>query len=197
MDTTTQETRHGAITDPPSRATLNLPEEWMANGLEAGKFFPKTEAGLRDEFAPDDEPNDPPPEDGKIASAGKPFANQLDQVGSDWTMHPVTRGEPLTFSWTFHAEHKTRRYNYFLTRWDWDPDQPLSRDQFHPEPVHMVQLGCQPYWSCSDLMPTNPTKHTFYLPDRPPGHHVLLAVWEVADTAMGFYQVIDLAYSKA
>ncbi|WP_260334510.1 lytic polysaccharide monooxygenase [Streptomyces beigongshangae] len=34
-----------------------------------------------------------------------------------------------------------------------------------------------------------------HLPERRAGHHVLLAVWEVADTGHAFYQVIDLQFS--
>ncbi|WP_462183749.1 lytic polysaccharide monooxygenase [Frankia sp. AgKG'84/4] len=43
-------------------------------------------------------------------------------------------------------------------------------------------------------MPENPTRHELVPPARR-GYHVLLSVWEVADTSKAFYQVIDLDFS--
>jgi len=190
--TTGMQPRHGAVLEPASRAALHLPA-WQANELEAGKFFPATEAGLNDPYAPSDIPNATPPADGRIASAGKDFAAVLDEPRSDWPKHEVTGGRAFTLTWGFHAEHKTRRYNYFVTRDSWDPSSPLTRAQFDPEPFHVVQNACQPFWDCDDLVPTNPTVHQMVLPQRT-GYHVLLAIWEVADTPHAFHQVVDLAF---
>jgi chitin-binding protein len=186
--------RHGAVSEPRSRGQIYL-EPWQAHGLEAGKFFPCTESGLTDPYAPDDVVNSEPPEDGRIASAGHDFAKILDEPRTDWSKHPVSSGQSLTVTWQFHVAHKTRRWNYFLTRPDWDPAAPLTRAQFENEPFYMQQLSCQPFWSCDDLVPADPTTHELNLPPRPAGHHVMLAVWEVADTGNAFYQVIDLAFA--
>ncbi|MFI9064476.1 lytic polysaccharide monooxygenase auxiliary activity family 9 protein [Streptomyces sp. NPDC053429] len=183
--------KHGAVSSPASRAQFHL-EDWQANGLEAGKFFPAMQAGLHDPFAPEDVVNAQPPVDGKIASAGKDFAASLDAPGRDWKKHMVRSGEDLEITWGFHAEHKTRRFNYFLTKNGWDPQQPLSRPQFELKPFHSVQLTEQPYWQ-HELSPGNPVTHTMRLPERS-GYQVLLAVWEVADTGNAFYQVIDLDF---
>jgi chitin-binding protein len=190
---TSAQPRHGAVTEPASRAALRL-EAWQANGLEAGKFFPATESGLNDPYAPDDTVNAAPPADGRIASAGKDFAALLDEARSDWPKHPVSSGQAFTLTWSFHAPHKTRRYNYFLTRQGWDTSSPLTRGQFEPHPIHTHQNTCQPFWSCDDLLPADPTTHEMVLPQRT-GYHVLLAVWEVADTPNAFYQVIDLEFT--
>jgi chitin-binding protein len=184
--------RHGAVSDPPSRAQIYLPE-WQAAGLEAGKFFPRTESGLSDPFAADDAVSSTPPPDGRIASAGRDFAAVLDETRPDWSKHPVSPGQALDITWHYHALHKTRRWNYFMTRPGWDPAKPLARAQFDSTPFHTVQLSCQPFWSCEDLIPPNPTTHTLTLPERS-GHQVLLGVWEVADTGNAFYQVIDLQF---
>ncbi|KLL10778.1 chitin-binding protein [Protofrankia sp. BMG5.30] len=192
MTGTQQSIRHGSVIEPVSRAAIYL-ESWQAAGLEAGKFFPATESGLLDPFAPDDVPNAQPPADGRIASAGQDFAASLDEPRSDWQTHTVSSGQKLQVSWSYHAAHKTRRWNYFLTRDGWDPNRPLSRDQFESAPIHTEQFSGQPYWS-ADLLPPDPTRHTITLPRRN-GYHVLLAVWEVADTGNGFYQVIDLTFS--
>jgi chitin-binding protein len=136
-----------------------------------------------------------PPQDGRIASAGHDFAAILDETGCDWKKHQVSSGQDLEITWSYHAPHKTRRWNYFLTQADWDPSQPLARDQFEQQPVHTVQLSGQPFWAADDLLPPNPTTHTVRLPRRLPGHQVLLAVWEVADTGNAIYQVIDLDFT--
>lgn len=186
--------RHGAVTQPRSRAEIHF-GDWRAHGLEAGKFFPATESNMRDSYAPDDVVSATPPPDGKIASAGRDFATELDQVRTDWQKTPVKAGQQLDISWTYHARHLTRRWNYFITRNDWDPSKPLTRAQFEPAPFQQEQLACQPYWSCAnDLIPPDPTEHSLRLPQRS-GYHVILAVWEVADTGNAFYQVIDVEFS--
>ncbi|MFH8574141.1 lytic polysaccharide monooxygenase auxiliary activity family 9 protein [Streptomyces sp. NPDC017993] len=187
------EARHGSVTSPESRAQLHL-ADWQAAGLEAGKFFPRTEAGLTDPFAPDDTVNAEPPQDGRIASAGQEFAAKLDEPDShqDWHKHQVRAGQALEIAWNYHAAHKTRRWNYFLTRSGWDPGARLTRQQFSPEPIATFQNSGQPYWDANDLIPESPTVHSVTLPDDRNGYHVLLSVWEVADTGNAFYQVIDL-----
>ena len=42
-------------------------------------------------------------------------------------------------------------------------------------------------------MPSNPTQHPITLPNKS-GYHVILAVWEVADTWYAFYQAIDVDF---
>lgn len=188
---------HGHVLAPESRAYF----AWQAgqidagalNQRESGKFYPLTNSGQKDSSAPDDMVNDQPPADGKIASAGQATGQILDEPGTQWKKHEVRSGEELDVSWHFTAMHKTRRWNYFITRADWDPMQKLSRAQFEPTPFHKVENEQQPYWAHQSLLPKNPTTHSFTLPERE-GYHVLLAVWEVADTGNAFYQVIDLDF---
>ncbi len=192
------ELRHGHVFSPESRAYFAWQEGKLDTGAlnqrEAGKFFPATASGLRDAIAADDIVNSTPPADGQIASAGQATGKFLDTPGSDWKKHDVKSGETLTVSWNYSAVHLTRRWNYFMTRENWDPSQPLSRAQFEAQPFHMVQLTEQPFWSHNNaLRPPQPTVHDMTLPERT-GYHVMLAVWEVADTGNAFYQVIDLDF---
>ncbi|GAB2629059.1 lytic polysaccharide monooxygenase [Streptomyces capparidis] len=193
------EPRHGRVTSPKSRAARYLGGD--ANGLESGKFFPATKGGLKDPDAPQDVANAAPPPDGKIASAGISLASKLDGVkdpsGKDWPRTKVASGKPLTFTWTLTAPHKTRRWNYFITKQNWDPRKPLTRAQFETKPIlSKLQDPCEPYWDnqCgAKLTPPSEVKHSVPLPART-GYHVILAVWEVADTARAFYQVIDVEF---
>ena len=190
--------RHGHVFSPSSRAHF----EWLAGRLdlgalnqrESGKFFPLTAGGLRDTFAKDDDANVPPPPDGKIASANQLTGAVLDETGSHWQKHDVRSGEILDISWNFSAKHATRRWNYFITKADWDPAKVLSRDQFEVEPFYTVQINLQPHWAHGEqMLPASPTTHGVPLPKRL-GYNVCLAVWEVANTSMAFYQVIDLNF---
>jgi chitin-binding protein len=190
--------RHGHVFSPASRAWF----EWKAGRLdegalnqrESGKFFPHTLGGLSDAYAESDDKNIAPPPDGKIASANQPTGAQLDAPGNLWTKHDVRSGETLDISWDYSARHKTRRWNYFLTKEGWDPEKVLARDQFEAEPFYTVQINLQPHWSYGEeMMPPKPTTHPVPLPRRE-GYHVMLAVWEVANTSMAFYQVVDLNF---
>ncbi|AHG19437.1 fibronectin [Chania multitudinisentens RB-25] len=189
---------HGHVFSPASRAFFAWQEGRLNTGQlnqrEAGKFFPAVNAGLADTFAPDDTRNVLPPPDGKIASANQGDGEFLDEPGTHWQKHDVLSGDILTMSWHYTAPHLTRRWNYFITQPNWNPNQPLSRAQFEDRPFFQVQLGEQPFWSNGQaLTPPQPTIHDLVLPQRT-GYHVLLAVWEVADTGNAFYQVVDLNF---
>lgn len=191
--------RHGHVFSPASRAYFAWQEgkidTGMLNQRECGKFFPATTSGLEDVVAPSDVTNFLPPPDGKIASANQGDGNFLDEAGTHWQKHKVAPSEMLKISWYYSAQHATRRWNYFITREDWNPNLPLSRAQFEPEPFYKVELSEQPYWSHADaLNPPQPTEHNVMLPQRS-GYHVILAVWEVANTGNAFYHVIDLDFT--
>ncbi|WP_380179660.1 lytic polysaccharide monooxygenase [Kalamiella sp. sgz302252] len=198
MNNTKPALRHGHIATPASRAYFAWQEGKLnagqLNQREAGKFFPATQSGLTDVVAPSDSPNALPPRDGEIASANQGDGRFLDEPGTHWKKHTVTSNEIMKFVWTYTAPHSTRRYNYFITREDWNPNLPLSRAQFESEPFFKAEFTEQPFWSHgATLRPTGPTTHEIQLPQRS-GYHVLLAVWEVADTGNAFYQVIDLDF---
>lgn len=194
-------TKHGHVPSPASRAYFawlaKLLDDGALNQLESGKFFPATAGGLTDPLAPQDVPGGVPPIDGKIASAEHPAAAFLDipeNANNVWQKHPVQSGDTLAVSWGFTARHSTRRWNYFLTKPDWDPALPLSRAQFESTPFHVVENKQQPYWSHRQAMlPPIPTLHQLLLPTRV-GYQVLLCVWEISETRAAFYQVIDLLF---
>jgi chitin-binding protein len=183
-----------SVIAPPSRSHQ---AQGLYASLESGKFFPGTFAGRMDPVAPTDAPNNTPPLDGQIASAGNVAAFELDMPGSGWAKQAVTSGREVDITWSFTALRLTRRFAYFLTRDDWDCDQPLSRAQFEGQPFCTVENTEQPFWeNQSALVPQNPTTHRLRLPRRE-GYQVLLAVWEVADTGNAIYQVIDLDFGNA
>lgn len=195
--------RHGKIYKLQSRGQFCVEgvnkncslQDWNVNGLESGKFFPATRGGLADPLAKDDVYNIAPPPDKKIASAGQSHAAVLDEAGAKrWHKHPVKSGQEIELEWSYSAKHATRRWNYFITQENWDPEQPLARNQFEAKPFYKVELTYQPYWNHEpELLPKDPTIHKFKLPNRK-GYHVILGVWEIANGGNAFYQVIDVEF---
>ncbi|QTO46690.1 lytic polysaccharide monooxygenase [Burkholderia latens] len=193
-----RQVRHGHVISPESRAMFAYLDGKLGyydvNSLEAGKFFPAAAAGLTDPVVPTDIVNNTPPPDGRLASGGFPAALFLDEPGTHWKKHAVASGDVIEFSWNYSARHASRRWNYFITKRDWDPQRALSRDQFEAEPFFRAEYLLQPFWEHEDgLWPPAPTTHEVVLPERE-GYHVVLAVWEVANTGNAFYQVIDFEF---
>ena len=122
------------------------------------------------------------PADGQIASAGGLFGGLLDQQSSDrWYKNDITTG-PLLIDWKYTAPHSTAKWHYYMTKPGWNPNAPLDRGDF--ELIADVQHD-------GSKAITNPD-HTITIPADRSGYHVILAVWDIADTVNSFYNVIDV-----
>ncbi|WP_144467109.1 lytic polysaccharide monooxygenase [Bacillus toyonensis] len=167
---------HGFVEKPGSRSALCSPTYGALNvncgsvmyepqSLEAPKGFPQ--AG---------------PVDGQIASAGGKFGGILDQQTADrWFKNTITGGEN-TFTWKFTAPHLTSKWHYYITKIGWNPNKALTRADF--EPIGTVQHD--------GSAASNNVAHKINVPTDRSGYHVILAVWDVVDTANAFYNVIDV-----
>lgn len=167
---------HVFVEKPGSRSALCSPTYGALNvncgsvmyepqSLEAPKGFPQ--AG---------------PVDGQIASAGGKFGGILDQQTADrWFKNTITGGEN-TFTWKFTAPHLTSKWHYYITKIGWNPNKALTRADF--EPIGTVQHD--------GSAASNNVAHKINVPTDRSGYHVILAVWDVADTANAFYNVIDV-----
>lgn len=125
------------------------------------------------------------PADGKIASGGvRPDFSPLDRQSSDlWSKTPIKAG-PQDFTWKFTANHKTTKWEYFITRQGWNQNHVLTRSAFESTPFCVIDgRNQQP--------PANVT-HRCSVPAGHTGYHVILGVWEIADTSNSFYQAIDV-----
>ena len=167
---------HGYVSSPPSRAWVCKkggntgcgPVQWEPQSLEGFSGFPA--AG---------------PADGRIASAGLTQFYPLDeQTSSRWTRTPIQSGSQ-PFTWNFTANHVTRNWRYYITRDGWNPNLPLSRASFEATPFCTVDGNQQ--------RPPMTVVHDCNVPART-GYQVILAVWEVGDTPMSFYNVIDVLF---
>lgn len=167
---------HGFVEKPSSRSALCSPTYGALNAncgsvmyepqsLEAPKGFPQ--AG---------------PIDGQIASAGGKFGGVLDQQTADrWFKNTITGGEN-TFTWKYTAPHLTSKWHYYITKKGWNPNKALKRADL--EPIGTVQHD--------GSTASNHLTHKINVPTDRSGYHVILAVWDVADTANAFYNVIDV-----
>ncbi|MFD9573472.1 lytic polysaccharide monooxygenase [Streptomyces sp. NPDC059982] len=173
--------------------------------VKGGKFFRATEGGVSDPDVPSDIVNRLPPPDGRIASAGNPYAFKLDGVrdefGNAWGANPVMGGNAIEISVGFELPVKVRRVVAWMTKPNWNATQELSRASFDLlNPVYRRTYPAAPYQEANKPIPEGlvaptPLSFSFNLPPRPVGHHVLLLEFDDPGSGDAGYQVIDLRYT--
>ena len=171
---------HGYVSEPAGRPLLcKLGDNTNCGAVQ---WEPQSVEG------PDGAPRFPVggPEDGTIAAAGSPSWSELNaQSPSRWFKHDFAAGYQ-TFEWTFTANHVSRDWRYFITKPDWNPSEPLGREAFELAPFCEYDGGME--------RPPMTIQHNCFVPERE-GYHVILAVWDVGDTAASFYNAIDVSFS--
>ena len=175
LSTSTPVSAHAYISAPESRGYLCKLNEntrcgnivYEPQSIEGTDRFPETG-----------------PVNGRLASAGHSAFAPLDaQTINRWTKRHIKAG-PNEFTWTFTAAHASRDWRYFITKPDWKPNSPLTREQFESVPF------CE--YQGENKRPPRQLTHLCNVPADRSGYHVVLGVWDVADTAMSFYNAVDL-----
>ncbi|AQZ48027.1 GlcNAc-binding protein A [Paenibacillus larvae subsp. larvae] len=164
---------HGYIESPASRAYMctlgqNVncgPVQYEPQSIEALGGFPKTG-----------------PLDGQIASGGISNFKPLDVQTPDRWNKVTIKGGKNTFQWYLTAPHSTAEWKYYITKKDWDPNKPITRADL--ELIGQIDEGGK--------KPSSTVTHEINVPTDRNGYHVILGVWEIADTANAFYQVVDV-----
>ncbi|MBH8597985.1 lytic polysaccharide monooxygenase [Thermoactinomyces sp. CICC 10523] len=162
---------HGYIESPASRAYLckqgvntNCGQiQWEPQSVEGPGSFPQSG-----------------PPDGQLAGTGR-FPELNVQTESRWQKVTI-HGGANTFQWYLTAPHATKEWKYYITKKGWNPNKPLSRDE--------LELFC--YYPGDGKRPPNTVTHTCNVPTDRSGYHVILGVWEIADTGNAFYQAVDV-----
>lgn len=127
------------------------------------------------------------PADGQICSGGNGRFGQLDDPrGGNWPTTQLSAGQNHTFSWKNTAMHRTTDYRYYITRNGWNQNRALTRADLEPAPFLTVSMGGR--------QPGTTESHTGRLPSGKSGDHVILAVWNVHDTANAFYACSDVRF---
>ena len=170
---------HGYVSQPGSRSYLcKLGENTNCGAVQ---YEPQSVEGV------DGSPRFPigGPADGTIAAAGSPAWSELNaQTPARWSKNDIAAGTNV-FTWQLTANHVARDWRYFITTPDWDQSQPLSRSAFELTPFCEYDGGM--------VRPPMTVEHACEVPARE-GYQVILAVWDVGDTAASFYNAIDVNF---
>jgi chitin-binding protein len=147
--------------------------QWEPQSVEGPKGFPA--AG---------------PNDGQICSANHTNFGALDQPktpsGTAWPTTKVTGGQSYTFRWQFTASHATTDFKYYVTKQGWNQNHTLTRADLNTTPFLTIPYNSQ--------RPPSTLTHSGTLPTGLSGHHVILGVWTIADTANAFYSCADVTF---
>lgn len=163
---------HGYIESPASRAYLCKQGENINCGPVM--YEPQSVEG-RGSF-----PQSGPP-DGHIAGGG--VFPDLDEQKVDRWKKVTLHGGKNTFKWYLTAPHSTKEWKYYITKKGWNPNQPLTRADLDP-------VFC--YYNDGGARPPSTVVHECNVPIDRSGYHLILGVWEIADTGNAFYQAIDV-----
>ena len=92
---------------------------------------------------------------------------------------------PFTFTWVLTVPHPTSSFRYFITREDWNPNRPLTRNDLELTPFLTVPFG--------GLIPPPFVANLGTLPDRS-GRAMILSVWDIANSQDAYYQCADVFF---
>ncbi|MDT0266044.1 lytic polysaccharide monooxygenase [Streptomyces sp. DSM 44915] len=168
---------HGHTTAPASRQQVCAQGAvsdcgaivWEPQSVEGPKGFPA--AG---------------PADGTICAGGNArFAELDDPRGGSWPATDLTAGQSVTFTWDFTVQHSTADFQYYITRDGYDPASPLTRADLEPQPFLTVPMDGRQPAEIENHQGTAPQKS---------GRHLVLAVWNIADTGNAFYACSDVDF---
>lgn len=125
------------------------------------------------------------PRDGELASGSNWIGVKLNEQTVDrWAKRKMQSG-PNEFTWKFLAAHPIADFKYYITKENWNPNQPLTRDSLELTPFCVIPGG--------PAASTGTTTHSCDVPERS-GYHVIYGAWDVSDTAATFYNVIDAEF---
>ncbi|MFC7440307.1 lytic polysaccharide monooxygenase [Laceyella putida] len=162
---------HGYIESPASRAYLCKQGQntdcgqiqWEPQSVEGPGSFPQSG-----------------PPDGQITGAGR-YPELYAQTSTRWKKVTI-QGGSNTFRWYLTAPHSTREWKYYITKKGWNPNKPIARSD--------LEQFC--YYYDGGKRPSNTVTHQCNVPTDRTGYHVILGVWEIADTTNAFYQAVDV-----
>ncbi|MEU2713389.1 lytic polysaccharide monooxygenase [Streptomyces sp. NPDC007205] len=130
------------------------------------------------------------PADGRLCNGGLSRFAQLSSPttpsGGAWPTTRVTGGQTYTFRWQFTAMHATTDFTYYVTKQGWNQNHALARSDLDLTPFLTVPYHGQ--------RPPQTLSHSGTLPTGLSGHHVILAVWTIADTGNAFYACSDVTF---
>ncbi len=175
---------HGYISEPASRDQMCRDKLTPNQMCGQAQYEPQSVGEGPDGFPGNG------PKDNELAS-GSGDSNWIGtalnaQTSDRWVKHKVQPG-PRDITWTFSAAHPIADFKYYITKQDWNPNKPLTRDAFELTPFCTIPGG--------PAETSGKTTHTCTLPERT-GYQIIYGAWDVADTASTFYKIIDVEYDE-
>ena len=129
------------------------------------------------------------PAEGTIAAGGiKRFSELNEQTATRWSKTTIKPGLQ-DFTWFYTQGHATAYWQFYITKKDWNPNQPLTRDAFEATPIAHEQFTPGVH---ERPQANGRSVHKVNVPADRSGYHVILATWRVGDTDATFYQAIDV-----
>ncbi|WP_308725271.1 N-acetylglucosamine-binding protein GbpA [Metapseudomonas otitidis] len=129
------------------------------------------------------------PAEGTIAAGGiKRFSELNEQTATRWNKTTIKPGLQ-DFTWFYTQGHATAYWQFYITKKDWNPNQPLTRDAFEATPIAHEQFTPGVH---ERPQANGRSVHKVNVPADRSGYHVILATWRVGDTDATFYQAIDV-----
>lgn len=159
---------HGYVSAPASRQAMCA--QGRVADCGAIRYEPQSVEGLKGFPAGG-------PADGAICSGGLSRFSELDRT-SGWPATPITAGQ-RSFSWVLTAPHATAKWDYYITN--------------NGPTVTRANLTRIASFNDGGRKPNSTVTHNVSVPART-GRQVILAVWDVADTANAFYSCIDVDF---
>ncbi|OEC52413.1 MULTISPECIES: N-acetylglucosamine-binding protein GbpA [Pseudomonas] len=129
------------------------------------------------------------PAEGTIAAGGlQRFSELNEQTATRWHKTTIKPGMQ-DFTWFYTQGHATAYWQFYITKKDWNPNQPLTRDSFEATPIAHEQFTPGVH---ETPQRNGRSVHRVNVPADRSGYHVILATWRVGDTDATFYQAIDV-----
>ncbi|MGC8118824.1 lytic polysaccharide monooxygenase, partial [Metapseudomonas otitidis] len=129
------------------------------------------------------------PAEGTIAAGGlQRFSELNEQTATRWAKTTIKPGLQ-DFTWHYTQGHATAYWQFYITKKDWNPNQPLTRDSFEATPIAHEQFIPGVH---ERPVAESKSVHKVNVPADRSGYHVILATWRIGDTDATFYQAIDV-----
>jgi predicted carbohydrate-binding protein with CBM5 and CBM33 domain len=121
---------------------------------------------------------------GKLCSAGRDKYKGFDLPRSDWVATNLTSGAQTTLTFYATAPHRGR-WDLYVTRNGYNPNQPLNWDT----------LEATPFFSVNEPPVAN-NRYTFNvrLPSGKSGRHLIYLIWQRNDSPEAFYSCSDVVF---
>ncbi|MCG8348375.1 MAG: lytic polysaccharide monooxygenase [Chloroflexales bacterium] len=123
--------------------------------------------------------------DGKLCSAGRDKYKGFDLARNDWPATQMPQSGQFTFVYKATAAHKTKYFDFYVTKDTYDPTQPLKWSDLEDQPFCSIQSPSdqngQYVMDCS-------------LPQGKSGRHVIYNIWQRSDSPEAFYSCSDVIF---